>query len=98
VFVTSPGAPRLYAAHNAAGQGWLVVLTRDQQSVRTWLCAPASDRAISCVREGRARPTDLFRHSATGSVELVTAHADGHVEASIRLCADLDDAELEQVA
>jgi hypothetical protein len=94
VFVTAPTGPRLYAGHDVAGQGWLVALTLDQIDARRWLCAPASDKAISCVRSGRARPGDLFRHSATGSVQVITAHADGRTSESVRLCADLDDAEL----
>jgi hypothetical protein len=94
VFITAPGAPRLYAGHDASGQGWLVALKCDHFDARHWVCAPASDRAISCVRSGRARPADLFRHSATGFVELITAHADGRTSESIRLCADLDESDL----
>jgi hypothetical protein len=97
VFVTSPSAPRLYAGHDAAGQGWLVALIDDGRNARRWLCAPASDLAIGCVRSGRARPADLFRHSATGSVEMITAYSDGHISESVRLCAELDEKELPPV-
>jgi hypothetical protein len=94
VFVTSPGAPRLYAGHDADGQAWLVALTVDEANARRWLCAPASDQAIGCLRLGKAQPADLFRHSSTGSVEVVTAEADGRLFESVRLCTDLDESEL----
>jgi hypothetical protein len=94
VFDISPGLPRLYAGHDGDGQGWLVALTVDRPECRRWLCAPASDQAIACVRLGRAQPADFFRHSATGSVEVVTADARGHVSEAVRLCTELADSDL----
>jgi hypothetical protein len=94
VFDISPGLPRLFAGHDSDGQGWLVALTVDRPDYRRWLCAPASDQAIACVRLGRAQPADFFRHSSTGSVEVVTVDASGRVSESVRLCTELADSDL----
>jgi hypothetical protein len=57
-----------------------------------------SDRALACVRSGRAELRDAFVHSATGVVELVTVSTRPgrrpEFRESLRLCRDLTDEEL----
>ena len=95
VIVGWKGVPRLFAGRGPQGQRWLVVQIAESPDARRWLCAPASDRAISCVLSGRAQPVDLFRHSATGSVEDVTITSDGKVFESTRLCGELSENEVD---
>jgi hypothetical protein len=94
VLLARPGAPCVFAGQSPDGRRWLVGLTSDDANARRWLCAPASDLAISCVRSGRAQPADVFRHSGTGAVEVITLEADGRFFQSLRLCAELRDDEL----
>ena len=32
-----------------------------------WVCAPVTDRALDCVRDGRTSPWTVLHHSATGT-------------------------------
>jgi hypothetical protein len=88
------GCPWLFAGHSPDGWRWLVALDHEGDHALRWLCAPASDLAIGCLRSGRAQPADLFRHSRTGTVEIITIGVDGGMVESIRLCAELGDHEL----
>jgi hypothetical protein len=88
------GSPWLFAGHSSDGGRWLVAFDNEGDHAPRWLCAPASDVAIGCVRSGRAQPADLFRHSRTGTVEIITIGIDGRMVESIRLCAELGDDEL----
>jgi hypothetical protein len=88
------GCPWLFAGHSPDGGRWLVALDHKGDDALRWLCAPASDLAIRCLRSGRAQPADLFRHSRTGTVEIITIGVDGQMVESIRLCAELGDDEL----
>jgi hypothetical protein len=64
--------PSICCARDFTGARWLIVQVDDHPDHLAWMCAPASERAIRAVREGRASPTDVLRHSATGTVEVVT--------------------------
>jgi hypothetical protein len=97
VLIGAPRTPRLFVAHEPDGQRWLVALSAQTDGGRRWLCAPASDVAIGCALSGRALPADLFRHSRTGTVEMITVAADGHFSESTRLCAELRDDEVPSV-
>jgi hypothetical protein len=88
------GCPWLFAGHSPDGGRWLVALDHEGDDALRWLCAPASDLAIRCLRSGRAQPADLFRHSRTGTVEIITIGVDGRILESVRLCAELGDGEL----
>jgi hypothetical protein len=94
VLVGALGAPRLFVAHDPGGQRWLVALSARSGDAHRWLCAPASEVAIGCAVSGRALPSDLFRHSGTGTVEIITKAADGRFFESTRLCADLSEDEV----
>jgi hypothetical protein len=88
------GCPWLFAGHSPDGGRWLVALDNEGDDALHWLCAPASDLAIRCLRSGSAQPADLFRHSRTGTVEIITIGVDGRMVESTRLCAELGDDEL----
>jgi hypothetical protein len=88
------GRPWLFAGHSPDGGRWLVALDHEGDHALRWLCAPASDLAIGCLRSGRAQPADLFRHSRTGTVEIITIGVDGRMVESVRLCTELVDDEL----
>jgi hypothetical protein len=64
--------PDLCCARDPSGAQWLIVQLDDDPDHLTWMCAEASDRAIQAVRDGHASPADVLRHSATGTVELVS--------------------------
>jgi hypothetical protein len=64
--------PALHWGRDDAGQYWLIVQVRDDPDHLAWLCAAISERALGAVLDGRAWPLDAVRHSATGTVELVT--------------------------
>jgi hypothetical protein len=98
VLVSCRGVPRLFAGHGPEGQRWLVAQIAEGLDTCRWLCAPASDRAIGCALSGRATPADLFRHSATGTVEDVTISSDGTFLESTRLCAELSDDEVQSAS
>jgi hypothetical protein len=83
--------PRLYIGHSDDGRGCLVAHFADGADVCRWLYAEASDLAIGCLLAGRASPGDLFRHSLTGSIEIVDIDAWGRPSVSTRLCHDLGD-------
>ncbi len=54
-----------------------------------WVCAPASDRAIECVRVGDASPWTVLHHSLTGTVDIYRTAADGSIHVSVWLCSRL---------
>jgi hypothetical protein len=55
----------------------------------SWLCAPASTRAVDLVAAGLTSAADAVRHSTTGWVEVVSV-IDGHSVPDRRLsCSDL---------
>ena len=54
-----------------------------------WVCAPASERALDCVRSGRTSPWTVLHHSATGTVDLYRTTADGSLHCSTLLCSKL---------
>lgn len=66
------GDPVLCSAVDFCGQHWLIIGIDPDPDHLSWLCAPASSRAIDLVAVGGADAGDVARHSNTGWVELVT--------------------------
>lgn len=54
-----------------------------------WVCAPASERAVDCVRHGRTSPWTVLHHSATGTVDVYRTASDGSLHCSTVLCSSL---------
>jgi len=54
-----------------------------------WVCAPASDKAVACVRSGRTSPWSVVHHSSTGTVEIYRTLRDGSIRQSVVLCSQL---------
>jgi hypothetical protein len=78
------------AVGERAGCQYLVVALTGRSGSR-WVCAPASDRAVACVRAGRASPWSVVRHSATGTLDLYRTRRDGSVGESVVLCSRLSE-------
>jgi hypothetical protein len=66
-----------------------LVVSLPGRSGPCWICAPASDRALECVRGHRASPWSVLHHSATGTVTVYRTLLDGSVRDSLVLCSDL---------
>lgn len=79
----------LGSATDDAGQKWLVLHNRTPDT-RAWLCAEVSIRMLEEVEAGRAAASDVFRHTLTGTVEVVSAGTPGGQsrDRCVR-CADL---------
>jgi hypothetical protein len=71
-----------------AGRQYLVMGVAGR-SGPCWVCAPASDRAVACVRNGQASPWTVMHHSATGTVDIYRTMCDGTVRESVMLCSQL---------
>ncbi len=83
--------PALFSGHTPAGEHYLVAhATTDA----TWVCAPITERALACVRSGRADLRAAFAHTATGTVDILTVQPDGHWTEVLKLCRDLTDDDL----
>lgn len=54
-----------------------------------WVCAPVSERALDCVRQGRTSPWTVLHHSFTGTVDVYRTGADGSLHCSTVLCSSL---------
>ena len=67
----------LGSATDGVGHRWLVQHRRVPDSP-VWVCAEISPRMLEEVEAGRAEPRDVFRHSLTGTVEIVTAGDQDH--------------------
>lgn len=63
-----------------------------------WVCAPASDRALDCVRSGHASPWTVLHHSLTGTVDIYRTAADGSLHLSVVLCSRLPGAQPHRAA
>lgn len=57
-----------------------------------WVCAPASERAVDCVRTGRASAWTVIHHSRTGTVDVYRTLTDGSLHCSTVLCRSLPEA------
>jgi hypothetical protein len=71
------------------GRLWLIVLVDEDPEHLVWICAPVSSRALTEVTAGRAAVVDVLRHSATGTVEVVTIDHGRAVPDSCLLCHDI---------
>jgi hypothetical protein len=67
---------KLCVGTDYSGQQWLLFRAVAEEDRQVWVCAPASARAIDCVRKGTASVGDALRHSLTGLVEIVTVGRD----------------------
>lgn len=74
---------------DSGGAWWLIVLVDDDPDHLVWMCAPVSSRALSEVAAGRAAVRDVLRHTATGTVEVVTTDRGRAVPDSCLLCRDI---------
>ncbi len=71
------------------GGSWLIVLVDDDPDHLVYMCAPVSSRAMSEVAAGRAAVKDVLRHTATGTVEVVTVDHGRAVPDSCLLCSNI---------
>lgn len=85
-FVLDDGT-EVAVGHGAGGQ--YLVMTLSGRSGACWVCAPASDVAIDCVRAGRTSPWTVVHHSATGTVDVYRSRIDGTLIESVMLCSSL---------
>lgn len=81
--------PSLVAARDFTGCQWLIALVDDNPDHLEWVCAPVSVRGMQAVADGRANPIDAIRHSATGTVEIVTIDRGRPVPDRCLLCKDV---------
>lgn len=83
------GQPAVFCATDDDDGRWLIVEGPATDRDRTWICAPASDRAVGLVSGGEAEAVSAVRHSLTGWVEVVRV-VDGHAVPDRRVpCAEL---------
>jgi hypothetical protein len=81
----------LGSATDGLGQRWLVQHRRVPETP-VWVCAEVSSRMLEEVEAGRAEARDVFRHSLTGTVEIVTAGARAGLDRDRCVpCAELPD-------
>jgi hypothetical protein len=81
--------PAVCSAVDGEGHRYLIVEAADRDGSPCWVCAPATDRAVAMVAEGRAAAYDAVLHSATGWVDVVRL-VDGHAVPDQRvLCSHL---------
>lgn len=69
--------------------GQYLVMSFTSRCGTCWVCAPATDRALECVRNGLASPWSVIHHSATGTVDVYRSRIDGTVRESVVLCSRL---------
>jgi hypothetical protein len=70
---------------------YLVIEIRREEHRRVWMFAPVSERALECTLNGRADLRDVFLHTVTGTVDVVTATDEGEITESVQLCDSLGD-------
>ncbi|HEX6394388.1 MAG TPA: hypothetical protein VFZ97_13195 [Acidimicrobiales bacterium] len=85
-FVLADGT-QVAIGHGAGGQ--YLVISLSGRSGPCWVCAPATDRAVECVRTGQASPWAVVHHSATGTVDVIRSRVDGTLIESVVLCSQL---------
>jgi hypothetical protein len=73
--------------HGTGGQ--YLVVSLSGRCGACWVCAPATDRALECVRNGLTSPWSVIHHSATGTVDVYRCRIDGSVQESVVLCSAL---------
>ncbi len=81
--------PTLWSASDATGGHWLILEAGHDGHDPAWLCAPISLPALDAVRCGRATLRNAFRHSATGTVELVAIEGGRAVPDRCIRCQDV---------
>ena len=86
------------AAIGVGPSGTYLVVELAGQAGPCWVCAPATERAIDCVRRGRTSPWTVLHHSATGTVDIFRTGADGSLHSSVVLCSRLPGAHPERAA
>jgi hypothetical protein len=83
------GGPTLWSGVDGNGGYWLIAEADRNPAHLSWLCAPISGPALQAIKSGRAKPADAFRHSATGTVEVVTVEAGQAVPDQCLRCEDV---------
>jgi hypothetical protein len=89
ILVKDERGTRVCSAHDCTSQQWLIVKVSDEPNDLAWLCVPVSERAIEAVMTGRGSLRDAIRHSATGTVDLVTVEHGRAVPDRCLLCASI---------
>jgi hypothetical protein len=85
------------SARGFQGENWLIVQVDQDPEHLVWVCAPISERALQEVATGRATMRDAVRHSATGTVEIVTVDRGRAVPDRCLCCSELPDDLLPEV-
>jgi len=80
--------PLIFTTHDDEHRYLAIEIHHDEHR-RVWMFAPVSDRALECTLSGRADLRDVFLHTVTGTVDLVTATDEGEVLESVQLCDSL---------
>jgi hypothetical protein len=65
-------SPALCCAHDAYGQGWIIVQVDEDRRHLSWCCAPVTAQSIEAVETDPRLAWDALRHGVTGKVEIVT--------------------------
>ncbi|HWG74959.1 MAG TPA: hypothetical protein VG184_12985 [Acidimicrobiales bacterium] len=81
--------PDVAAATADDAEGTYLVVSVAGAAGRCWMCAPATQLAIDCVRSRRTTPWTVMHHSSTGTVQVWRARADGTLVESVKLCAHI---------
>jgi hypothetical protein len=84
-----PGGLGLIVAVGVDSSGTYLVIVVPGRSGPCWVCAPATERALGCVRDGTSSPWAVVHHSATGTIGLFRTLLDGSIRESEVLCSDL---------
>ncbi len=81
--------PDVAAATADDDEGTYLVVAVADPGGPSWVCAPATERALECVRTRRSTPWTVLHHSRTGTVQVWRTGADGSFAESVVLCAEL---------
>jgi hypothetical protein len=87
-FLPAPDHEEGAAVGSGVGGDYLVIEIPGQTGP-CWVCAPVTERAIDCVRNGRTSPWTVLHHSRTGTVDVYRTGADGSLHVSVVLCSRL---------
>jgi hypothetical protein len=89
--------PALFSGHTPNGEHYLVRHAAGHDRTVIWMFARISERALACVRTGRAELRSAFTHTATGAVDIVNVELDGHCTETFKLCDEILDEDLPPV-
>jgi hypothetical protein len=89
--------PEVCCGRDFTGVQWLIVQVDHDPLHLEWVCAPLSERAMEAVVRGHAVPWDALRHSATGTVEIVTVDHGRAIPDRCLLCASVPEYPLSRI-